>query len=272
MQGVLAIDVVTALLAVVPLLFIAVPQPARSPTPASEVAPASMRKELREGLRYVWAWPGLMLILLMATVINLVLTPTGSLQPILVTRHFGGQAMQLAWIESAWGIGMLAGGLTLSAWGGFKRRVLTSMVGLILMGLAILLVGFVPASAFWLAVGLMLAAGFMNPIVNGPLLAVIQAVVAPEMQGRVFTLIMSFSAAMSPLGLILAGPFADRFGVQAWFVIGGLITALLGVTAFFVPAIMRIEEDRSHAAGKFNGQSGEEASRLTPELVEISGD
>ncbi len=184
MQGVLAIDVVTALIAVVPLLFISVPQPARSPASASEPASASMGKELREGFRYVWAWPGLMLILLMATVINLVLTPTGSLQPILVTRHFGGQAMQLAWIESAWGIGMVAGGLILGAWGGFRRRILTSMFGLVAMGLAILLVGFVPASAFWLAVGLMLVVGFMNPIVNGPLLAVVQAVVAPEMQGR----------------------------------------------------------------------------------------
>jgi DHA3 family macrolide efflux protein-like MFS transporter len=272
MQGVLSIDVITALLAVVPLLFIPVPQPARSPAKAAEPAAASMGKELREGLRYVWAWPGLMLILLMATVINLVLTPTGSLQPILVTRHFGGQALQLAWIESAWGIGMLAGGLTLGAWGGFRRRILTSLAGLVAMGLAILLVGFVPASAFWLAVMLMLAAGFMNPIVNGPLLAVVQAVVAPEMQGRVFTLIMSFAAAMSPLGLILAGPFADHFGVQAWFVLGGVITALIGVMAFFVPAIRHIEEDRGHPSDNPAVQPDEVSSRLAPGLVEMSGD
>ncbi len=77
---------------------------------------------------------------------------------------------------------------------------------------------------------------------------------------------------MSPLGLILAGPFADRFGVQAWFVLGGVITALLGVMAFFVPAIMRIEEERSRAAGKSTSQPEDEASRLTPGLVEISGD
>jgi len=272
MQGVLAIDVVTALIAVVPLLFISVPQPSRSPASASGLAAASMRNELREGFRYVWAWPGLVLILLMATLINLVLTPTGSLQPILVTQHFGGQAMQLAWIESAWGIGMVAGGLTLGAWGGFRRRIITSMVGLVAMGLAILLVGFVPGSAFWLAVGLMLVAGFMNPIVNGPLLAVVQAVVAPEMQGRVFTLIMSFAAAMSPVGLILAGPFADRFGVQAWFVLGGVITMLLGVTAFFVPAIMHIEEERSREAKNLTSQPVDDASRLSPGLAEISGD
>ena len=272
MQGVLAIDVVTALIAVLPLLFISIPQPGRSPAADASQAPASMRRELSEGFRYVWAWPGLMLIMLLATLVNLVLTPTGSLQPILVTRHFGGQAIQLAWMESAWGFGMVAGGLTLGVWGGCRKRIVTSMVGLVALGLAILLVGFVPASAFWLAVGLMLLAGFMNPIVNGPLLAVVQAVVAPEMQGRVFTLIMSFAAAMSPLGLILAGPFADRFGVQVWFVVGGAVTILLGMAAFFVPAIMRIEEQPSSKVEKSASYSEGGASVRAPGLVEISGD
>jgi DHA3 family macrolide efflux protein-like MFS transporter len=38
----------------------------------------------------VWAWPGLVLILLMATLINLVLNPAFALLPILVTKYFGG--------------------------------------------------------------------------------------------------------------------------------------------------------------------------------------
>lgn len=272
MQGVLAIDVVTALIAVLPLLFIAVPQPVRDLASTAVQARPSMRQELREGFRYVWSWPGLMLIMLMATLINLVLTPTGALQPILVTRHFGGQAMHLAWIESAWGIGMVAGGLTLSAWGGFRKRIVTSLVGLVAMGLGILLVGFIPPSAFWLAVGLMLVAGFMNPIVNGPLLAVVQAVVAPEMQGRVFTLIMSFAAAMSPLGLILAGPFADRYGVQAWFVVGGAVTILLGAAAFFVPAILRIEEGHSSQVEPPETSQEMDSAAFSTGLVENIGD
>lgn len=272
MQGVLAIDVVTALIAVLPLLFIAVPQPERSSASGAGQAPASMWQELRQGLRYVWAWPGLMLIMLLATLVNLVLTPTGSLQPILVTRHFGGQAIHLAWMESAWGIGMVAGGLTLGVWGGFRKRIVTSMAGLIALGLAILLVGFVPAPAFWLAVGLMLVAGFMNPIVNGPLLAVVQAVVAPEMQGRVFTLILSFAGAMSPLGLILAGPLADRFGVQTWFVVGGVVTVTLGVAAFLVPAIMQVEDHKGHPADQSASNRDAGSSVHTPSLAEISGD
>src|SRR4030066_2106144 len=91
----------------------------------------------------------------------------------------------------------------------------------------------------------MLFLGILSPIVNGPLLAAVQAAVAPEMQGRVFSLIGSMSAGMSPIGLIIAGPIADKLGVQTWFIIGGIVTGLMGIGSLFVPAIMNFEEGRS---------------------------
>jgi len=248
MQGVLAIDIGTALLAVVPLLFISIPQPERSMGQQLNDTKPSVWQDFRAGLKYVWGWPGLMMILVMAALINLLVTPAFSLLPILVTKQFGGQAMQLAYVESAWGIGMFLGGLILSAWGGFRRRVITSLVGLILMGIGLAGVGLTPSWAFGLAVGFVFFAGIMNPIVNGPLFAVLQSVVEPEMQGRVFTLIMSVSMAMTPLGLLIAGPLADVLGPPAWFVVGGVATALMGIVGFFIPAIMHIEDDRSTQA------------------------
>jgi len=46
-----------------------------------------------------------------------------------------------------------------------------------------------------------------------------QATVAPEMQGRVFSLIQAGATAMTPIGLLIGGPVADRFGVQSWFLL-----------------------------------------------------
>jgi len=186
-----------------------------------------------------------MLIGVMATVINFLLTPAFSLLPILVTRHFNGQAIQLATLESFSGIGFIVGGLILSAWGGFKRRVFTSLLGLLAMGMGCLVMGLLPPSAFAIAVGTMLFLGIINPIVNGPLMAAVQAAVAPEMQGRVFTLISTMASGMSPIGLMIAGPIADKLGVQAWFIIGGIVTGLMGIGSFFIPAIMHFEDGRN---------------------------
>ncbi|OGN98920.1 MAG: MFS transporter, partial [Chloroflexi bacterium RBG_13_50_21] len=237
MEGILAIDVFTAMLAVIPLFFFQVPQPERRDLQPEANGKSTFWQDFRAGFRYVWDWPGLMLIGVMATVINFLLTPAFSLLPILVTKHFNGQAIQLATLESFSGIGFIVGGLILSAWGGFKRRILTSLVGLEAMGLGCLVMGLLPPSAFAIAVGTMLFLGIISPIVNGPLLAAVQAAVAPEMQGRVFTIIQTMASGMSPIGLIIAGPIADKLGVQTWFIIGGVVTILMGITGIFIPAI-----------------------------------
>ena len=79
-------------------------------------------------------------------------------------------------------------------------------------------------------------------------MAIMQAAVAPDMQGRVFTLIGSVSAAMSPIGLLIAGPVADTFGVQSWYILGGMVCTLMGVAGFFIPAILTLEDGRSAPA------------------------
>jgi len=75
-------------------------------------------------------------------------------------------------------------------------------------------------------------------------MAVVQATVAPEMQGRVFTLIGSFASAMSPLGLLIAGPLADKVGVSSWFLVGGLACILMALGSLFIPAVLHFEDGR----------------------------
>ncbi len=244
LQGVLAIDVVTAMLAIAPLLFIQVPQPESGSNEGGSRPEVSVMQDVREGLGYVRRWPGLLAVLVMASVINLLLTPATSLMPILVTDHFGGEALELGWLESAWGGGVVVGGLILGAWGGFRRRILTSLMGLTGVGLGFLLVGLVPPWAFLWAVGAIFLAGMMNPITNGPVFSIIQASVDPSMQGRIFALIQSMAAAATPLGMIIAGPVADALGVRIWYVVGGVGCLLMGTGGFFVPAIVHLEDGR----------------------------
>ncbi|MBC7098376.1 MFS transporter [Candidatus Bipolaricaulota bacterium] len=236
MHGVVGIDVVTALLAVVPLLFIPVPQPARA-----DEEKASYLADLKAGFRYVWAWKGLLYIMGFATLINFVANPAFSLLPLFVKAHLGGGAMELGWLESAWGFGMVGGGLLLSIWGGFRRRIVTTLTGVLGMGAAILGVGFLPPGGLYLALGLFLLAGLMNPIANGPLMAILQARVAPEVQGRVFSLLSSMVTAISPLSLAVAGPVADLIGVRPMYAIAGAGMLLLGIAAFASPTVRGVE-------------------------------
>jgi DHA3 family macrolide efflux protein-like MFS transporter len=81
----------------------------------------------------------------------------------------------------------------------------------------------------------------MTPMTMGPFYAMIQTIVEPDMQARIFSLLNSAGTAMVPLGLLVAGPVADRFSIQIWFLFGGLLCILMAICGMFIPAVMQIE-------------------------------
>ena len=246
LHGVMLVDVGTALFAVAPLLFIAIPQPVRSQANGSKKA--SIWVDMREGFRYLRGWPGAMALIIGALIFKIALTPAFSLVPLLVRSHFGGGAPQLALLDSSVGIGILLGGLALSVWGGFKRKVYTLLMGIIGIGIGVVITGFLPANMFFAAIGSVFVIGLMIPMADGPIMAIFQTTVAPEMQGRVFALLGSLISLSSPLGLAVAGPVSDWLGVQIWFVIAGILCITVGFIGFLIPAIMHIEENHTAKA------------------------
>jgi len=240
-QGVLLIDVGTASLAILPLLFISIPQPQRQTALEAQQVKPSLMQDIQEALKYIRSIPGFTSIIFMALFINFLLVPTGSLIPLLITKHFARGAIELGFMESAMGLGIIAGGIGLSIWGGFKKKIVTSMAGIIGLGVGVMLIGIAPANAFALAIAGNIIIGLMMPIANGPIGALLQAIVRPDMQGRVMSLLNSGATAISPLGLLIAGPFSDWLGIRVWFWAGGILCVLIALAAFFVPVIMNVE-------------------------------
>jgi MFS transporter, DHA3 family, macrolide efflux protein len=129
--------------------------------------------------------------------------------------------------------------MALSIWGGFRRPMHTSLVGIIGMGSAIPVTGLAPRSALWLAAGSMFVTGFMTPI----------CAVEPTMQGRVLTLLDSMSTAMSPLSLAIVGPVFDRLGPQIWYVGSGALALLIGIAGSTTPRILNSGPPQSSEDG-----------------------
>lgn len=239
LPAMMAIDVVTALIAIALVFTIVIPQP---PANTSVEERLSILADLRTGLLYIWSWPGLFLALCLSSLLNFLLSPAFSLLPILVTEHFNGDALQFATLNTMLGLGYIGGGLLLGVWGGFERRIYTAIVGLAGMSVGTLLIAVAPADGYWLAVAGIAWFGILNPIANGPVMAIMQAVVAPEMQGRFFTVLGTMSQGMAPIGLLIAGPVADAFGVQFWFLIGTVGLIVMSVILFLTPALRNLED------------------------------
>jgi DHA3 family macrolide efflux protein-like MFS transporter len=236
MQGILSIDIGTAVLAVFILFFIQIPQPERGAQ-----TQGTFWQDFAAGFRYIVTWRGLVVLLGLVMVINFFYSATEPLTPLLITKHFRGGAQQLGWWLSSFSVGTILGGLILGAWGGFKRKIVTAQLGLILTGFSTMIVGMVPSHFFWAGLVANTAVGLLLPIINGSFGATLQATIAPEMQGRAFAFIMSAALLVSPLALMIAGPFADLFGIQLWFLIAGISCLLMGVFGFFSSDVMSME-------------------------------
>ena len=249
MPGILGIDIGTALIAITILLFIQIPQPEKRTRTQS-----TFWQDFIAGFRYIIAWRGLVILLGLVMVINFFFSATEPLTPLLITKHFNGDAQQLAWWFSSYAIGTLLGGMILGAWGGFKRKVVTAQIGLILTGLATMIIGLISSDLFWIGLAANTASGLLLPIINGSYGATLQASITPEMQGRVFAFILSAASFVSPIALMIAGPFADAFGIQLWFLIAGVSCTLMGVAGFFSSEVMDMEnrprEETHHAVAE----------------------
>jgi DHA3 family macrolide efflux protein-like MFS transporter len=239
MAAVLSIDIVTALLAIAPLCFVQVPQP-----PGAASVPASYWANLREGFQYVASWRGLLLVCLLAAALNFVFAPLSALLPLMVIKFFGGSAMALGAIDSAFAVGMIIGATVLSLWGGFKSRIATTLLSIVFLGPFTILLGLAPYLSFGAALAGILLIGVFLPIANGPLRALLQSIVSPEKQGRVFSLVGSLSGFAMPAGLLVAGPSADWLGIPAVFVLSGVLAFGLAVASLGIPAIRKIEEQK----------------------------
>ena len=104
-----------------------------------------------------------------------------------------------------------------------------------------LIFGLAPDNLFWLAVVGMAFTGFMSPIANGPLQAIMQSKIEPEMQGRVMGLTNSLCMMMMPISLLIAAPVAELVGLRVWYWVGGGLVMLIGVGLCLVPEVLHLE-------------------------------
>lgn len=235
MAGVVAVDAATALFAIVPLLLIAIPRPERSAGSVSTVL-----GETLAGLRWLRERSGQLALLAIASTINLFLVPAFSLLPLVVHAE-GAGAGRMALVSTAFGLGMLAGGIVLGSWGGFERKIATTQLGLALMGACVLGIAASPVASVGFPL-LMAALGACATLVNGPIQAIVQATVPADYQGRIFALYGSLATAVTPIGLLLAAPIAELIGARSWFWAGGVVTCALALVALVAAPIRRIEQ------------------------------
>ncbi|MGC8781172.1 MAG: MFS transporter [Anaerolineae bacterium] len=272
--GILTIDVLTFFLAIAALLIVHVPQPPR--TAEGQQGRGNVWHEAAYGFRYIFARPSLLGLQLIFFFGNLFFGIAYTVFSPMILARTGSDSVTFGVVQSAGAIGGVVGGVIMSAWGGFRRRVYGVLLGWLLSAGGLILTGSGRTPAHWLPAVFLTAA--VSPLVNTSNQAIWQAKVAPDVQGRVFSarrLIAWFTNPISPIiggtladfvlepamrgqtapaalfgGLVGTGPGA---GMGLLMVFCGMLSVLVPVIGYFVPAIRHAEtilpdHDRAAAA------------------------
>lgn len=261
--GILLIDIVTFVFAVGSILLVTIPQPARSAE--GEASRGSLWQDSIYGFRYIWRRKSLFGIQLTFTISNFFGAMAMILIAPMILARTEYNSLALGTVQSAMGVGGVAGGLAMSVWGGPRPRIHGVLAGFIIAGVfGNALMGVGQTLPVWVVAGFI---GLLTlPFVNGSNQAIWQAKVPPDLQGRVFATRRLIAQIAGPIGLLLAGPLADQVfepammvggalastwgwlvgvgpgaGMALLIVAAGLLSAMAGVVGYATPAIRNAE-------------------------------
>lgn len=266
LSGLIAIDVVTFLVAVSILAAVRIPKPPKSAE--GEASRGSLASEATFGWRYIRSRHGLLALLLVIAVVNFSVGIVMSLFTPLVLSFASPEVLGV--VLAVAGSGMLTGSLLMSVWAPSKR-IYAILGALSIQGLILFLGGLTPNAVLVAGAGFVFL--FLFPVVVSNSQAIWQSKVPPDIQGRVFAMRRLLAASMTPLAYLTAGPLADHvfeplmapggaLAGSVGLVIGvgkgrgiGLLLILMGVLILLAVAaggryrrLLRVEEELPDAA------------------------
>lgn len=200
------------------------------------------RASVGEGLRYLWAYP----LLLMTFVIDIIAMVCGlprALFPAMAEHTFGGPpggGLALGVLNASMALGALLGGLM----GGWiprvRRQGIAIIIAVVVWGLSVTAFG--ATSLLWLAVIFLAIGGFADMVSAVYRSTILQVAATDEMRGRlqgVFTVVVAGGPRLADL---LHGVVASMTSTAATVIGGGLLCVVLALMAGWLgPSLRRYD-------------------------------
>jgi MFS family permease len=190
---------------------------------------------IREGLRYVWRTPEVLLVLAITTAVATTGFNFRVLLPVLASKTLHASALVFGVLFASFGAGALLGALAAAA----RSRASWRAVVLGAAGFSGAMLLLAPVRNDALAALLLLVIGFCFSTWTATSQSILQLTAPDRLRGRVLSLYLFVFAGLSPVGGLLAGLLADVGGTKLAFSVAGL--AGLAATAL---AVMRLRDLR----------------------------
>ncbi len=232
------VDVVTFLIAIVPLLLVKIPFNAKE---TRAVEKTSFMREFKDGFIIVKAIPGLLSMIIFAMIFNFIFRPFGVLWPYFINVIHNGSAFHLAFLFGSIQVGNVIGSLITSIKKEWKNKIKINLIGEMVYFTFYTLIVLAPYQNFIL----MMIGGFLGaiifPITVSTYLTILQTVVPSDKIGRVMSIDHTVSMAIAPIGALLVGPLAGLMGVVNLLLASAIIGIVNPIILWFFTKIRYLD-------------------------------
>jgi MFS family permease len=185
----------------------------------------SLPTELREGLTWVWRQRDIRSLAVGAAVINLAHTGAMAVLVLWATDILGLSDVGFGALFVVAAVGALLGSLSAGRVAGKLGRKPTVLISILAMAISLMAIG-LTRSVVVTSIGMLtmsVGAEFWNVVA----VSYRQSATPDRLRGRVMSAYRFIAYGSFPIGALLGGWIADRFGLQATFVAGGVIIGVL---------------------------------------------
>jgi MFS family permease len=137
------------------------------------------------------------------------------------------------------GFGALAGALLIASLGDFNRKGMLLTAGNLLFPIMVLCLA--STQSFFWALSILFLIGFGFMVQSATINTLIQMIVPDELRGRVMSVHTLVFMGFFPIGALMAGAIAQRFGIPAGAAFGGAIALVFSLFVLWrIPSIRRL--------------------------------
>lgn len=233
------LDVIGAAFAISTLSFITIPDVERI-----ERKKTHFVQEFKEGFSVLRSEKGMLFLVILSGLYAMIYFPVGTYYPLITMTYFNGSFVESSIVEVLFSLGSLLGSFSLGIFGSKVKKESAIGKSIGVYGIGLLATGLLPPSGFRIFAVLSFVMGASVPFYSGITTSIFQTKFKPEYLGRVLSLLNSIVLFMMPLGLILAGTFAEVIGINHCFLLLGVFSMLLAVFSLSMSWRSKLSKDQ----------------------------
>jgi MFS transporter, DHA3 family, macrolide efflux protein len=251
LQGIMAIDLLTFIIAIYLLSLVKIPQPV---TNINSTENTNLWQNLTFGFRYIVKRKSFLMMIIFLVIFYFIDRLISGIESPMILARSGNNTAIFASVHTATAIGGTIGGILISIWGGFQRRIHGLLLGTILTFTSAIAFGWSNSTPLWL-ITTFLAALFW-PIIGSSEQSIWLAKVPSQIQGRVFAARFLMTQMPVLIALGMTGILADRVFEPAMMPGGSLAPFLGGLFGTGLGSGMAVQYTLFAIVGVILGLSG----------------